>query len=304
MLYQKWGGCAKRHRYRSSRLLGYELVPHSCPDVNSFGMRDKEYTLTKSKDTYRILLLGDSICEIGHWSDYLEDMLNTQGKYEILNSGTSAWGLCHYYLYLKNKGLQFQPDLVLMGLCLNDVNSTDTPIMYRDKKHNKTLFYTIKCGPDGSRDITLNINPFLYRYSFLYRLIALHYVIGNKTKVPGDAHTLLEMKSIVTGNICAVVFPYLKPLRQYNEQERLQYDNTIQYLKQSKIDYMDLTPSFNNYGESIVKFRWFPTDAIHFNDEANRIKAKIIYPWLINEIHKMRDHEPNTNTMSFADRTK
>src|SRR5688572_21179795 len=56
------------HRYAANSDLIYELKPSfSGKDgqiqirTNSWGMRDKEYTLTKPRNTYRVAIIGDSV---------------------------------------------------------------------------------------------------------------------------------------------------------------------------------------------------------------------------------------------------
>lgn len=279
----QWDHCSEQPRYRPSRLLGYELIPNGSPDVNSFGMRDKEYARQKPARTFRILLLGDSICELGHWSDYLEDLLQKNGSYEILNCGTSAWGLNHYYLYLKNRGLQFQPDFVLLGLCLNDVDSTETPVIFADQKNHKTSFCTVKTGPTGSEDITLRVNPSLFRISALYRLVALRLLRQRRGPAADDVATLTEMRRLAKDRIGAVVFPYLKPLPRYAAGERRQHENTLSYLRQAGIAHLDLTPHFNRTGHRIAAFRRYRGDQIHCNDEADRLQARWILPWILDQ---------------------
>ena len=284
----QWKSDGNNPQFRPSKIFGYEHIPNSSAEINSFGMRDKAYTLKKPDGVFRILLLGDSICEFGHWSDYVEDMLNKNGKYEILNCGTCAWGLKQYYLYLKSKGKQFNPDMVLLGLCLNDVDANSIPVVFADKKLNLFRFCKIVNGPGDSNDITLSVNPFLFKKSYFYRWTAMRFFLAKKDNIAANADTLQEMKTMANGKLFAVVFPYLKPLEQYNENEKIEYNHTINYLKQSDIEFIDLTPYFNGYGKNIVDFRDWAHDKIHFNDEANKIKAMLIYDWLIKRIEKSR----------------
>lgn len=284
-----WGGA---HRYRYSKLFGYELIPLAYPEINSWGMRDKEYTLKKSPDTFRILLLGDSITENGMWSDYVEEKLNTAGKYEILNCGVRGWGLFQYREYLKNKGMQFNPDYVLIGLCLNDVGEWDIiQTILVDKKKNKTVYYYVNSINNADKyELTLESNPFLFQHLTLYRLW-----VFLKAKYGGNAHyhtnlseiqAVQEMKHIANNKIYAIVFPYLKPLKEYSEEENMQYKNTISLLDNAGIEYLDLTGYFNTYGSSITAFRADPKDKIHYNDEANKLKSEIIYSWLKKQLAK------------------
>lgn len=98
--------------------------------TNRLGYRGYEFTPKKPADTYRILMLGDSTTfGIGSNDDQtfsiqLEKLLKEQGKKaEVINAGFSS-GLSPdtYYVYLKEKGLKLQPNIVFVNLFLgNDI---------------------------------------------------------------------------------------------------------------------------------------------------------------------------------------
>lgn len=98
--------------------------------INSYGMRDREHALQKPKGTYRILVLGDSFMEALQlrFDESFPSMLErelaaaTGRNIEAINGSVSGWGTDDELAYLTRYGLQFQPDLVLVGMTLhNDV---------------------------------------------------------------------------------------------------------------------------------------------------------------------------------------
>jgi lysophospholipase L1-like esterase len=129
-------------RFQLSRnpLIGYELVPnykssHDGPmadfaeKANSLGFRDREHEIKKPKGTYRILVLGDSItqgwmiADPGYmFTSVLEDRLITAGhQVEVLNFGVNGYNTRQEVETLREKGLQFEPDLVIVAYCDNDM---------------------------------------------------------------------------------------------------------------------------------------------------------------------------------------
>lgn len=95
---------------------------------NSYGMRDEERNKEKDKDVVRIAVLGDSFMEGPHvpfeesFTRILENKLNNNGnlKTEALNFGVSSYGLGHYLIVLRDKALEFDPDVVALGITYND----------------------------------------------------------------------------------------------------------------------------------------------------------------------------------------
>src|SRR4030095_14083069 len=99
-------------------------------EINSFGFRDREFSLQKPPGTFRILMLGDSYTfGIGSnledtFSKQLEKRLNAKGggeRFEVINGGCSSYSPILEYLFLVSKGLQVNPDLVILNYDLSDV---------------------------------------------------------------------------------------------------------------------------------------------------------------------------------------
>ena len=97
--------------------------------INSLGWRDREISLDKKEDTFRIIALGDSITfgwgvELHEtYVKQLETILKKQNSYknyEVINISIEDLGLQEELKLLKQFGLDFQPDLVLLGFYLND----------------------------------------------------------------------------------------------------------------------------------------------------------------------------------------
>ncbi len=282
-------------RYRPSKLFGYELVPNlffeedSNSNTNSFGMRDKEYIIEKPTDTFRILLLGDSTSETPIWHVKLEENLNKDFKCEILNAAVSGWNIYQYWQYVKNKTKIFKPDLILIAFCLNDLNGTSyVPTILFEQ--DKIIFFSIKSNNICSTITkTTSINPYIFKHSYVYRFLVNRFIISKAEKYPFSQDMdekeivkdmLLEIKQIANNKILAIIFPYLKPLEQYNETQNRQYVFTKEMLNLTSIKFLDLTEYFNSFGKDIIKFRDKPTDEIHFNEKANNLKSEIIYKWL------------------------
>jgi len=266
-------------QYRPSNVFGYELIPNAGKEVNSLGMRDIEYPLKKPEGAVRVLVLGDSITEWGKWTEYLEEKLLEKGKYEVMNAGVGGWGFYHYWKYLKLKGIEFSPDFLLLGLCLNDFDGAGLRTVLIDKKLRNAVFFSLAKG-DG--ECLLKMNPFLFANSSLYRFIFYHFVVSRNmhSRELDYPEMLNEIRSITKYRVAAVIFPYLKPWGNYNRDEKKQYFMMTELLKNAGIEFLDLMPSFQREGEYIYDFRKEAKDQIHFNDEGDKKIAGELISWL------------------------
>ena len=97
-------------------------------EISSQALRDRELAVPKPDGIFRILVLGDSIA-FGHavsareaFPKQLEDRVRIRGGAgEVINAGVSgytAYNELHYYL---ERGRRFEPDLVVVAFCMNDV---------------------------------------------------------------------------------------------------------------------------------------------------------------------------------------
>jgi len=98
--------------------------------INSLGFRDDEITIKKPENTKRILVLGDSFTfgmGVAHkdiFMKILESELNNSKdtNYQVINMGSIGYTTDNEYLLLKEKGLQLDPDLVIVAFFAgNDV---------------------------------------------------------------------------------------------------------------------------------------------------------------------------------------
>jgi len=108
---------------------GCILIAH-----NSLGFRDDEFPVSKPAGEFRAIALGDSFtwgCGVlleHTWPQVVERHLRDGGKQaQVINGGFAAgFTPARFDAWMQQHGLLLQPDLVLVGLCLNDMGN-DTP---------------------------------------------------------------------------------------------------------------------------------------------------------------------------------
>lgn len=169
----EWAAC-----YRKSLTLGYEPVPGRC-GFNDLGMA-AEHPRQKTRRTFRVLLLGDSLSERQRWVDLarLELAARAPGRQvEIWNSGVTGYDTCAELRVLQEKGWSTNPDLVLVQLCVNDFFQTSSILPLA---HGRVSFHV------GHRSMEL---PGWVLTSHLLTWLAIHVGLPDEGRADGRAGT-------------------------------------------------------------------------------------------------------------------
>ncbi len=125
-------------------------VPYT---INSFGFRDREFSMKKPANTFRILVLGDSYVEgyavraedsfIKRFEQRLNQ--NSSGKrYEVINGAIASYSPILEYILLSQKAIKLNPDMVLLFYDAGDLKD--------DYEYEKTAIFDeygrpIRCAP-------------------------------------------------------------------------------------------------------------------------------------------------------------
>jgi hypothetical protein len=94
-------------------------------EYNRDGYRGPIFPLERPRGLFRIVVIGDSVVEgLGveveqRFTSVLAERLGP--RYEIINLGVRGYGLVQEVEYLKQKGLAYAPDHVMVGITHNDL---------------------------------------------------------------------------------------------------------------------------------------------------------------------------------------
>jgi hypothetical protein len=101
--------------------LGFRVRPYS-NGTNSFGFNDRDYELNKPDGIFRILVLGDSFSwaggKEGNYTAILERKFESyygRHRVDVINAAYPDTHTAEQFALLKKYGLQFNPDMVLVG---------------------------------------------------------------------------------------------------------------------------------------------------------------------------------------------
>jgi|GEM_PF-1864959 len=149
--------------------------------TNNQRLRGKEYLLHKSKETYRILIFGDSFVFGTAVNDnetfcyLLEEELNSglvNKRYEVINCGIVSYSPLLEYLLLKEKMIKYSPDLVMLFYNFSDLQE-DT-VYSRHAKYDKSR-EIIACNPfyvNNHPDYILLLRKNFYFFSYIYNKLS------------------------------------------------------------------------------------------------------------------------------------
>ncbi len=111
--------------YVFDRDMGFRVRPYARygnDRANEFGFNDRDYPHTRTPGTYRILFLGDSFNWMGGQETNYTAILERQfeedfgpGRVEVISAGYSQTHTGEQLVALEKFGLQYHPDLVVLG---------------------------------------------------------------------------------------------------------------------------------------------------------------------------------------------
>ena len=128
--------------------------PSSNPDIiieprpntgefNSDGFRDKLYPREKPAGVYRIIVIGDSLAyglrvpAANTYAKRLEAMLNKDSgkdqRYEVINMGVPGYRTIQIIARLEDRGITFDPDMIIYGYWLDDISYSGLVPFYFDQ---------------------------------------------------------------------------------------------------------------------------------------------------------------------------
>ncbi|MBC8284551.1 MAG: SGNH/GDSL hydrolase family protein [Nitrospinae bacterium] len=267
---------------------------------NAQGHRDHLHEITKDRDKFRILVLGDSMT----MGSGIEKMENTypkkleaylnkgldQPRFEIINSARPGWNTDTQLLDLYLNGFNFQPDMVFLAYYHNDIPTPDF----------------LECGTTEVEQVFNNsgLDPLL-KNSRLYKLIKLR-SIRLEEKIKGSSYFTgcinktynslgWEMEKVYLDMITRAlkirnikfmigVLPLMHQLEK-NYPVQIVHDKMKQYCKERAVDCIDF------YDET---FAGKDESGIVFSDQDRHINARgaeMVAQALFKKLAPLREYE-------------
>ena len=272
--------------------------------TNSQGLRDVEHSLKKEEGTLRILGLGDSFT-FG-WGVKLEESFlkqletsltrETNRNVEAINAGVPGYGLNHYYIYLKNIGIKYQPDIVVLSYFVDDLptslqeelqpyeESFHERLQYKGGILHRSRFYNFITSAAAIIRVRNHASVVDHIRNMEVRRVAwARYENPLLVKEGGKgAETialleefLTQIKAITAANHATLVMMFIPDISHLYHPE---YQNINGVLRQltTKLDipFVDMTPIFES-SKDLSTYYLFPKDA-HTNVRGHQAMASAL----------------------------
>lgn len=284
------------YRLSDDPAIGYEPVPGyrggSGPRPfpgprNSLGYRDREHEVAKPAGVFRVVVLGDSIAAgltVERFEDtfpaILEWLLRAEGlPVEVINLAVNGYNTMQEVATLRARGLQFDPDLVLLAYCLNDIEHQD----------GKLLDSLIAVEEDRAPRRAGILSEKLAT-SALYRWIRFRLLVPGEPPRPGIlgeryarlyedtvAGSLGELAAVGRNHgfaVLVVVFPYFVEIEHY-PMVYLRYHRQLRgQCANIGVGFVDLLPAMQACQR--MHGRNISNDPMHPNELGHRCAAEML----------------------------
>lgn len=262
--------------------------------LNDFGYRDREFSLQRNDETFRIYSLGDSYTYGWYINDanaaypkLLERKLKDQfgdTKVEVINAARPGFNLAAEVERFENEGILFRPNLVTIGLNAQDLATREYPPHFTKNKLLVSLKLYQLVGGNLERARVAKMTD---------QEIKETYTDGSEQLVKAEK-LLAKLKSLtdsIEAELVIVVFPQYNPSQPDEIYRYPQYHEQLAKLGEKyQIKVVDLLTIFNAQQDR-RKLVLNPIDP-HPSKLANEIVADYLIQ-SVNFVEKInRPHQP------------
>ena len=275
---------------RSAFLMGAQVT------TNSHRLRDREYAEAKPRDTYRIVMLGDSTT-LG-WGDaadqtipkILERELNAAGipghrKCEVLNAGVGNYNTVQEVEHYRVYDSVFRPDLVVLNYFINDAEPV--PI----ERHSALLGRSYLVAFVISRyDAVLQFAGLRPKWNQYYADL---YLDGRPGWLAAQ-HALEDLAQTTNAENRALLVTIIPELHQINGEYPFapQHRKLKDLLAARDVPFIDLIEGLRGQGDE--RTLWVTSTDPHPNAKANRLIVEQVLSWIL---RKAAENAPRENAL-------
>ena len=256
--------------------------------INSKGFRSREFTFEKGDNIFRIMILGDSVTfGMGVYNtdkiypNILEDIMNntsdTNIKFEVINAGVPGYNAIQELNFLKDIAMQYKPDMIILGICLNDWETVSTI----------TVEGIVVDGVAESFSIKKSLKKSLFiNFVWINGKNLLHKLFDHEPNLTNSIvndrgwekmeMAIKEMNDFTKANnidFLSVIFPVRSQISNPKAENRPQEDLKL-FFGANEIYFLDL---FQTFSQNAEKDLFMDKAGVHFSEFGHRITAETLY---------------------------
>jgi lysophospholipase L1-like esterase len=223
----------------------------------------------RDPSSFKILVLGDSVSQWGRYVEYFSELLVAKygAKVKVVNAGVMGYDTEMEYRYLKHRGMDLSPDMVILQFCANDFGGT--PVIVRQADGS---WFALS----GDKQLARWIHPSLFRISKIYEAVVLRCLYFFYSKKGTDAIVrapLEKIKKILEAEkipFYILVVPFLAE----GKFADLTHNQIQKILRELGLENqtIDLLPAFSQ-----VSFKAIRRDSTHPNEKGDQIAAGVLF---------------------------
>jgi len=243
--------------------------------INSQGFRDREFSVKKDENVKRIMFLGDSFT-LGWgvpfdsiYSKKLERGINkTEPKFEVINLGIGNYNTSMEIELFKQKGIQFDPDYIILMFFINDAEptpATTTSFKYSMIKNSYLMAFLF------DRYVKLRAS---FDQQFDWRKYYSELYNENSPALEKCRQALKELADICRKKDIGLLFVNIPELRELKEYSLAMATDFIRVAaEEENVSFLDLLPVLRKHEPLSL---WVTPEDPHANEKANTIIADAI----------------------------
>lgn len=288
-------------------VLDYRRIPNTSwirnnirYDINQHGWQDYHYEYQKPENTFRIVVVGDSVTN-GHgvqlddtYAKQLERQLNNKVvsnlNYEVLALSLGALNSVQEAHLLEVEGIKYDPDLIVIGYVLNDP-APGASLRAQRRKHERLLprikgaasrssivHYAYKAGKRIWWKIAVVMRlEQTAEYIHQDYFSALHQDPKKWNEVVGALERIKKLSEPREVPVVLALFPILYQLDDYRWTEV--HQQVRDAAEQNGIDVLDLLERFKRHRQADLQVD--NGDHVHPNALGHRVAASALFDFLV-----------------------
>ncbi len=297
------------------------ILPHHIK-INSQGLRGQEINIGKQRNSFRIIILGDSFTFGSRVNDaetfpfQLETLLRKRSeigeKIEVINAGHGAYSTREEYEYFMERGIHLRPDMLIIAWFPNDITELSRAVSWRSllKRH-----YEFEPFKSYIRSLAIfNALRINVSYAFIKFKIG-SYVPKERINIFSAEDTAVEQK------LWDSCFAYILKLKQLCDDEKIEFllvalpdfkqfslNNSFRpqgrlkvFSNAHQISFLDVSDRFKSFSRSndVSELYLYPKDC-HFSALGNYLVAEELFNY-VNSYFYLSTERERVKTDSQAD---